>query len=72
MSPDTYGILKSVGIEEEFATLVQITMPLPNNEDRVIQHMGPLKLLAVESSHTKWMSEYYLEEDDEDVFMREP
>jgi hypothetical protein len=32
-SLDTYGILKIMGIEKEFATLLQITMPSPDKEE---------------------------------------
>jgi hypothetical protein len=57
-SPDVYGILREAGIVKEFATLLSITMPSPNNQDRTIQHMRPLDRLGVSSNHTPWMSEY--------------
>jgi hypothetical protein len=68
-SPDTYGILKMMGIEQEFATLLQITMPSPDNKDQEIQHMFPLKWLAVDFGYVEWMPEYC--KDDEDVLMSE-
>jgi hypothetical protein len=64
-SPATYGILKTVGIENAFATLLKTTMPLPSNEDDEIQHMLPLNRLASESGYTEWMMEYGGEKDDQ-------
>ena len=62
-SPDVYDILRAARVEKEFATLLQITMPAPSNQDRTMQHMRPLERLGAASNHTAWMSQYVLPRD---------
>ncbi|KAF8515975.1 hypothetical protein BU17DRAFT_76734 [Hysterangium stoloniferum] len=60
-SPDVYQIIKKADIVQEFATLLDITMPSPSNEDYTMQHMRPLDRLGVASNHTAWMTEYIVQ-----------
>jgi hypothetical protein len=60
-SPDVYGILNKADIAEQFATLLQIVMPMPTDQDSAIQHMQPLEHLG-DTSHTAWMKKYVVVE----------
>jgi hypothetical protein len=57
-SSDTYGILKAVDIENEFATFLSVTLPSPPSQITAIQQMLPLERLGSSSDHTPWMSTY--------------
>ena len=55
-SPTVYNILKEADIVNEFATLLDITMPTPTPESLISQHMRPLERLDEDSPYTAWMS----------------
>lgn len=57
-SSDEYGILKNPQLNEQFATLLSLTMPPPTAEDIAIRHMMPLERLGKTSAHTVWMKDY--------------
>ena len=53
-----YGVLREAHIDQEFHTLLKVTMVLPTDVDHAIQYMRPLERLGDGSLHTAWMSEY--------------
>ena len=55
VSQREYGILREAKIESEFATLVEIIMPLPDEEHNTREHVWPLERLSERSA---WMSDY--------------
>ena len=57
-SPKVYQVLQTANIDEAFATLLEITTLLPENQEATLQHMRPLERLGDASNHTAWMSEY--------------
>jgi hypothetical protein len=65
-TPDVYGILDRAGIVKEFATFLEVTMPLPIPADTACQTMWPLENFTHDSAHTAWMVEYVRELDDEE------
>jgi hypothetical protein len=64
-SPDVYGILKAVGIAQEFDLLLSVTMPSPTDHEPMIQQMRPLERVGNTSAHTAWMSQYVVDADDD-------
>jgi predicted aldo/keto reductase-like oxidoreductase len=58
VSEGVYGVLRSADVVKEFATLLNIIMPLPVDERSTRKHMRPLERLSATSSHTDWMLEY--------------
>jgi len=64
-SSDVYGILKEAKLNEQFATLLSLTMPPPTAQDIAIQHMMPLERLGKTSGHTAWMKDYSSLRDEE-------
>jgi hypothetical protein len=63
-SPEVYGILKSVGIEKAFSTLLEVTMPSPADRNLMVRHMRPLERLGNKSAHTAWMKYFAKDTDD--------
>ena len=60
-----YGILNKLQVAEQFKSLLDITLPPPNEQDKVIQHMRPLERLRGE--HVAWMSNFtYADRDSEE------
>jgi hypothetical protein len=59
ISQDVYGILRTVNITKEFATLLSIVMPVRADKP-TRQHMRPLERLLPESRHTDWMADYVM------------
>lgn len=57
-SSNEYGILKDAKLNEQFATLLSLTMPPPTAQDIAIRHMMPLERLGKTSAHTAWMKDY--------------
>jgi hypothetical protein len=48
-------------------TLLAVTMPLPTEDNILLQHMQPAECLGDTSTYTAWMSEYVRETEDEDA-----
>jgi hypothetical protein len=57
-SSDVYGILTEAEINDEFRTLLHITMPSPTSQCSAIQHMRPMERLDDVSHHMEWMSDF--------------
>jgi hypothetical protein len=64
-SPDVYGALREAKITDQFAHLLNVTMPSPTAQHTTMKFMRPLESLNETSDYTAWMSVYVRGEEEE-------